>query len=59
MPQKARLCCSSRHDVVKSHEWFGSGASAHRLGLVSQRFRRAVATAKWRGVSFEPVELVG
>lgn len=46
-------------DVVKSHEWFGSGASAHRLIIVSQRFRQAVVTAKWRGVSFEPVELVG
>ena len=46
-------------DVVKSHEWFGSGASAHRLVIVSQRFRQAVVAAKWRGVSFEPIELVG
>ena len=45
-------------DVVKSHEWFGSGGSAHRLVIVSQKFRQAVVTAKWRGVSFEPVELV-
>ncbi|MFO0828698.1 MAG: hypothetical protein U0572_11205 [Phycisphaerales bacterium] len=45
-------------DVVKSHEWFGSGASAHRLVIVSQRFRQAVVTSKWRGVSFEPIELV-
>lgn len=45
-------------DVVKSHEWFGSGGSAHRLVIVSQRFRQAVVTAKWRGVSFEPIELV-
>jgi hypothetical protein len=46
-------------DVVKSHEWFGSGGSAHRLVLVSQKFRRAVVSAKWRGVDFEPIELVG
>jgi hypothetical protein len=45
-------------DVVKSHEWFGSGASAHRLVIVSQRFRQVVVTARWRGVSFEPIELV-
>jgi hypothetical protein len=45
-------------DVVKSHEWFGSGSSAHRLVIVSQRFRQVVVTAKWRGVSFEPIELV-
>jgi len=46
-------------DVVKSHEWFGSGGSAHRLVIVSQRFRQTVVTAKWRGVSFEPIELFG
>jgi hypothetical protein len=45
-------------DVVKSHEWFGAGGSAHRLVIVSQKFRQAVVTAKWRGVSFEPIELV-
>jgi hypothetical protein len=45
-------------DVVKSHEWFGSGARAHRLVIVSQRFRQAVVTSNWRGVSFEPIELV-
>jgi hypothetical protein len=45
-------------DVVKSDEWFGSGASAHRLVIVSQGFRQAVVKAKWHGVSFEPIELV-
>jgi hypothetical protein len=44
-------------DVVKSYEWFGSGASAHQIVIVSQRFRQAVVTAKWRGVTFEPIEL--
>lgn len=37
--------------------WFGSGGSAHRLVIVSQRFRQVVVAAKWRGVSFEPIEL--
>lgn len=45
-------------DVVKSHEWFGSGGAAFRLVLVSQRFRQCFVAAKWRGVSFEPIELV-
>ena len=45
-------------DVVKSHEWFGSGASAHRLVIVSQRFRQTVIASNWLGVLFEPIELV-
>lgn len=44
-------------DVVRSHEWFGSGASAFRLILVSQAFRRMVVSNKWRGLHFEPVAL--
>jgi hypothetical protein len=46
-------------DVVKSHEWFGSGGEAFRLVLVSQRFRQVVLNAKWRGLHFEPIELSG
>jgi hypothetical protein len=45
-------------DVVKSHEWFGGGGAAWRTILVSQRFRRLVLGARWRGISFEPIELV-
>ena len=45
-------------DVVKSHEWFGSGGRAEQLVLVSQKFRRTVIEAKWRGLYFEPIELV-
>ena len=45
-------------DVVKTDEWFGSGMSAFQLVLVSQRFRQAVITAKWRGLAFEPIELI-
>ena len=44
-------------DVVKSQEWFGSGRSAHRLILVTQRFRQAVVSNRFRGLAFEPVEL--
>ena len=42
-------------DVVKSHEYIGMS----RAILVSQRFRRLVLDSKWRGVTFEPIELVG
>jgi len=46
-------------DVVKSHEWFGSGGSASQCVIVSQRFRQIVVAARWRGLRFEPIELVG
>lgn len=49
---------SDAPDVVKCQERFGTGSAAHQLVIVSQRFRRAVVAAKWRGVSFEPLELV-
>jgi hypothetical protein len=46
-------------DVVKTAEWFGSGGSAERLVVVSQRFRQVVVAAKWRGLRFKPIELIG
>jgi len=46
-------------DLVKTHEWFGSGGSASQFVIVSQRFRQIVVAAKWRGLRFEPIELVG
>jgi hypothetical protein len=45
-------------DVVKSGDWFGSGGSAFQLVLASQKFRRLVLANKWRGITFEPVQLV-
>ena len=44
-------------DVVKSQEWFGSGALAFRLVIVSRRFRQAVVAASFRGLDFEPIQL--
>jgi len=44
-------------DVVKSREWFGSGAEARKLVLVSKAFRDLVVSQKWRGLGFEPVRL--
>jgi len=45
-------------DVVRSHEWFGSGASAFNLIVVNQKFHQLVVRSKWRGVYFEPLDLV-
>lgn len=54
-----RVAFAQAPDVVKTAEWFGSGGSAFRLALVSQKLYRLIATSGWRGVGFEPVELVG
>ncbi len=48
----------SAQDIIKSAEWFGSGGNAFRLTLVSQKVYRLVKEAGWRGVEFEPVELL-
>jgi hypothetical protein len=41
--------------MVKTSQWFGSGASASRCVLVSQDVVRALTAAKVRGASFRPV----
>lgn len=46
-------------DVVKSHEWFGSGGSASREVLISQKVCRLIIDHKLRGLSFVPVVLEG
>lgn len=45
-------------DFVKPFEWFGSGGSATRPILVSQKVRQIVVKNKLRGASFTPVTLV-
>lgn len=45
-------------DIVKTSEWFGSGGKAFRLVLVSQKVYRLITEAGWRGIEFEPVELL-
>jgi hypothetical protein len=46
-------------DIVKSHEWFGSGGSASREVLVSQKVCRLIMDNKLRGLSLAPVALRG
>lgn len=46
-------------DIVKSHEWFGSGGSASREVLVSQKVCSLIIDHKLRGISFGPVAFKG
>lgn len=44
-------------DVVRCREWFGSGGSASRPGLVSRRVKRLIEGARLRGAVFVPIGL--
>jgi hypothetical protein len=44
-------------DVIKSSEWFGSGGSASRAVIVSERFAELAEENGWRGISVEQVNL--
>jgi hypothetical protein len=45
-------------DIMQTYEWFGSGHSAYREVLVSNRFARLVIDQGWKGVALKPIELV-
>jgi hypothetical protein len=40
-------------DLFQTAEWFGSGGSAHRLTLASQRFVTLVRESRWKGLVFQ------
>ena len=42
-------------DIVQSNEYFGSGASANRIQIVSKRFKELVEKNKLKGLSFTPI----
>ena len=44
-------------DIVKSYEHFGSGGSANRRLLVSQKIADLIKEHKWRGITLAPIEL--
>src|SRR6185369_4751342 len=46
---------ASAPDVVKSFEWFGSGGSASRAVLVSERVVEAIEKYRWRGAKCDLV----
>lgn len=49
---------SSMPDVVRMSEWFGSGGTASRPILVSERVKEIVNRMKWRGLIFRPIKLI-
>jgi len=51
-----RLTATPTGSISRTKEYFGSGASAHRRVLVSQRVARGMITAAVRGASFWPVQ---
>lgn len=46
-------------DIFQTEEWFGSGGSAHRLTLASERFVALVRQHGWRGLAFDRVRESG
>lgn len=50
------LPSSESASVVRTSEWFGSGASAHQKLIVSRKFYDMAKRHEWRGVVFTPIE---
>jgi hypothetical protein len=48
---------STAPDIVKSLEWFGSGGSASRAILASERVIAAIKKHGWRGAKWSEIEL--
>ena len=46
---------SANKDIALSHEYFGSGASANRLVIVSKRFKELIDKYKLKGLGFVPI----
>lgn len=51
----ARSSLEGLPDIVKSHEFFGSGAGAHRLILVRRGFVDLIKRHRLRGMGFTPI----
>ena len=45
-------------DIMQSFEWFGSGHSAFREILISNRLARLIIERGWKGVALKVVEMV-
>jgi hypothetical protein len=44
-------------DFVRTNEWFGSGGSANRPILISEKVKNLIELNKWRGAFLDQVEL--
>lgn len=54
----ARTAVVSDVDILQTYEWFGSGHSAYRELLVSNRFAKLILEKGWRGIRLKVVELL-
>lgn len=54
----SRSAFDSAPDVVRMHEWFGSGGSAGRPILISQRLKDIIDQMAWRGLTFSPISMI-
>jgi len=45
-------------DLIKTHEWFGSGHEAIQLVLASSKFVKVYVENNWKGLRLEPIELL-
>jgi hypothetical protein len=45
----------NQFDIVETNEYFGSGASANRLQIVSRKLKTLVEKNKLKGLSFIPI----
>jgi hypothetical protein len=45
-------------DIIQTHEWFGSGRSAYREVLISNRFAKLILEKGWQGIRLKVVELL-
>ena len=50
-----KIIFNPNYDIVESNEYFGSGASAHKLQIVSKRFKEIVEQSKLKGLFFTPI----
>lgn len=58
MMKFSRDAFSKVPDLMRTHEWFGSGHSAFQLVLASAKFVQIYLECKWRGLYLAPIELV-
>lgn len=47
----------NKPDFVRANEWFGSGGSANRPILISEKVKNLIESNTWRGAFLDPVEL--
>ncbi len=58
MPKVKSNIFENMPDLVRTHEWFGSGHGAFQLVLASAKFVKLYVDNKWRGLAITPLELI-